>query len=153
MWLAGAVGIFFRREPMIISKDTPEQRATTLLRALIVIGVVSVAACSTPSRTAPRSAGGADVYERSTHRLSRVPSEAAACIAEHARTSGRTADTAPLYGLESVAVTVKTSAAGDVLAVLSLTRGRDGGSVAATTTWTGTVRDRAAFVRDLVQDC
>lgn len=81
-----------------------------------------------------------------------MPAEAGACIAERARSRGHFADVVPLYGMESIAVTIKTGRAGELLAVLSLTRS-DAGSVAATTTWTGAVRDRAAFVRDLVQDC
>jgi hypothetical protein len=126
------------------------------LRAATGAGVLAMvallAACALPSRGAPRTDGSSGLYERSTHRLARAPEHAAVCIAEHARTGGRAAEMVPLYGLESVALTVKTSASGDLLAVFSLTRA-DAGSVAATTTWAGAVPDREAFVRELVQGC
>ena len=139
------------RLPNMIPTRRDSSRAAAALGTAALAAVL--AACVPHSRAAPpRATVSADVYERSTHRLARIPSDAAACIAERARTSGHAADTVPLYGLESVAVTVKTGVVGDMLAVLSLTRS-DAGTVAAATTWKDAKRDREAFVRDLVQGC
>jgi hypothetical protein len=58
----------------------------------------------------------------------------------------------PLYGLEAVAVTVRTSPTGDTVAVLSLTR-TDAGSNAVITSWPEAARDRGEFSRQAVQGC
>lgn len=134
------------------SRNEPRSLPSAALRLTLVASVMALAACSYVSGTGPRAGGSAAVYERSTHRLERAPEVAAACVADHARASGHIADTVPLYGLESVAVMVKTSAVGEVLAVLSLTPS-DTGAVAAATTWKGTMKDREGFVRTLLQGC
>ena len=121
-------------------------------RVVAIVALASLAACAHPLRAAAKPSDPSGIYERSTHTLSRPPAQAAACIAEHARANGHTPETVPLYGMESVAVMVKTSVAGDVLAVLSLTRS-DAGAVAATTTYTGALKDRANFLGALVQGC
>ena len=99
-----------------------------------------------------RASAAAELNERSTHRLSRLPEHAAACIAERARSAGFTPDVVPLYGLEAVAVTLKAESTGDVLAVVSLTR-REAGASALVTTWAGAVKDRADFITRLVDGC
>jgi uncharacterized protein with ACT and thioredoxin-like domain len=96
--------------------------------------------------------GATDIYQRSTQRLAAPAEQAAACISENAKRSGYAADTVPLYGMESLAVTVKTSATGDTVAVLSLTPA-GAGSSAAVTTVSGVVTDRAEVVRRIVQGC
>jgi hypothetical protein len=125
--------------------------SSTAARLALVACVATLGACSV-LRPASQRDDPASIYERSTHRLSRAPEAAAACIVEHARASGHTADIVPLYGLQSVAVMVKNRTAGEVLVVLSLTPS-DTGAVGATTTWKDAMKDRESFVRALVQGC
>jgi hypothetical protein len=114
--------------------------------------ITSLAGCSNWTLgEKPSAYSESNSVQRSTLRLAKVPADAAACIAKNARDAGRFAEVVPLYGMESVAVTVKTSAVGDALAVLSLTSD-DGGAVAATSTWAG-VPEREAFLGKLVQGC
>ena len=137
---------------MTVRDRNPLDQSRSASALALVAILTALGACAQSPRAVAPGARASDIYERSTHRLTRVPSEAGACIAEHARSGGHSAEMLPLYGMESVAVTIKTGRVGELLAVLSLTRS-DGGSVAATTTWAGAVRDREAFVRDLVQGC
>jgi hypothetical protein len=105
-----------------------------------------VAAGGTPAT------GATDIYQRSIQQLAAPPAQAASCISENAKRSGYAADTVPLYGMEAVAVTVKTSTTGDTVAVLSLAQA-GAGSSAAVTTITGVVADRADLLRRIVQGC
>jgi hypothetical protein len=118
-------------------------------RCAIVAAFLAVAGCvSNPAR----SQASSDIFERSTLHLSKPPERAAACLSDHAQSAGRSAEVVPLYGLESVAVTVKATPTGDVLAVLSLMRA-DAGASAAVTTWKGAVPDRADFLNRLAEGC
>jgi hypothetical protein len=118
-----------------------------------LIALAVLAGCTMLPRSAtPHTSGDADIYNRSTQPLAAPPEKAGACIVENARRAGHTAELVPLYGLESVAVTVKTALTGDVLAVLSLTRAHTGAS-AAVTTMTGAVKDRGELIKSLVQGC
>ena len=129
------------------------RHAIAAAAVVTVVGSCGLGGCAHRGGSASDArASAADIYQRSTHRLSRVPAQAAACIEEHARKSGHAAEVLPLYGTESVAVTVRTSVTGDVLAVLSLTPA-SAGSTAMTTTWNGAVADRAAFIAELVRGC
>jgi hypothetical protein len=111
--------------------------------------MLTLAACTHVSAQ-PQPSG--DIQERSTLRLSKPPEQAAACLVEHARSAGQSAEMVPLYGVESVAVTIKTSSTGDVRAVLSLMRA-DAGTTAAVTTFKDGSADRADYVSRLVQGC
>jgi hypothetical protein len=137
---------------MTATAETYGRCASAAVRVALLTLLTCLAACAYPSRAGPQYGGSSDAYERSTHQLARAPEHAAACIIEHARARGHAAEMVPLYGMESVAVTVKTGAVGDLLAVLSLTRSA-AGSAAATTTWTGAVGKREDFVRALTQGC
>ena len=55
----------------------------------------------------PKSGESADVYERSTHRLTQPPQEAASCIARNAENAGYATVLQPLFGTASVAVSVR----------------------------------------------
>jgi hypothetical protein len=92
-----------------------------------------------------------DAIERSNVQLAKPPNAAAECIVANARAGGEAAEVVPLYGLESVAVTVRDRVAGETLAVFSLMR-NGSGARADTTTWAG-VPDRAAFLGKLTQGC
>jgi hypothetical protein len=110
--------------------------------------MLTAAGCTHVSAQTPSG----DIYERSTLRLAKPPEQAAACLAEHARSAGQSAEVVPLYGMESVAVTIRTSSTGDVRAVLSLMRA-DAGTSAAVTTFKDGIADRADYVSRLVQGC
>ncbi|HEX2829998.1 MAG TPA: hypothetical protein VHP37_26865 [Burkholderiales bacterium] len=92
-----------------------------------------------------------DAIERSTLHLTKAPHAAGECIVANAQQAGAAAQLVPLYGLESVAVTVTNRVAGDQLAVFSLTP-NDSGAHAETTTWAG-VRERQELLRKLTQGC
>ncbi|MDB5865790.1 MAG: hypothetical protein JWO70_3596 [Betaproteobacteria bacterium] len=124
-------------------------RAGGIRLSIIAAALFTVGGCAHVSAQ-PHASG--DSYERSTLRLSRPPEQAAACLVEHAQSAGQAAEIVPLYGLESVAVTVKASATGDVLAVLSLVRA-DAGARAAVTTLKGALTNRVDFLSRLVQGC
>ena len=83
--------------------------------------------------------------------LAKLPHAAGECIVANAKGAGAAAELVPLYGLESVAVTVSTRVGGDHLAVFSLTR-NDNGAHAETTTWAG-VPERRELMRKLTQGC
>jgi hypothetical protein len=101
--------------------------------------------------TSPALAPQTEAIERSHMRLVKPPHAAGECIVANAKAAGAAAELVPLYGLESVAVTVKTRVAGDHLAVFSLTRNGSGAHV-ETTTWAG-VPDRQELLRKLTQGC
>jgi hypothetical protein len=132
------------------------RRSTDYVRVVTAIAVAgsvfTLGGCGYLRPAETRGPNDADIHARSTHRLEKVPEQAAACIAEHARRGGYTPEIVPLYGLESVGVTVKTGTVGDVLAVFSVIRANAGAS-AAVTTMTGAVKDRGEFVKRLVQGC
>ena len=92
-----------------------------------------------------------DAIERSRMQLAKPPKAAGECIVDNARIAGVHAELVPLYGLESIGVTVTTRVAGDHIAVFSLTSG-DGGTRAETTTWSG-LADRPDLLRKLTQGC
>jgi hypothetical protein len=92
-----------------------------------------------------------DVIERSTMQFGQPPLKAGECIAANAQAQGTSAQLLPLYGWQSVAVTVKESAVGDIIAVFTLTDGPRG-TTAQTTTWAG-VQDRQALLNKLAQGC
>src|SRR3954469_24787866 len=92
-----------------------------------------------------------DAIERSRMQLAGTPQVAGACIVQNAEAAGVHGELIPLYGLESVGVTVKTRVAGDHMAIFSLTP-NDGGARAETTTWSG-VADREGLLRKLTQGC
>jgi hypothetical protein len=118
-------------------------------RCIVAAALLAAVGCAHVSAQ-PQAPG--DIYERSTLRLATPPEQAAGCLLEHARSAGQAAEMVPLYGLESIAVTVKTSATGDVLVVLTLMRA-DGGARAAVTTLKGALASRAEFLNRLVQGC
>jgi hypothetical protein len=111
--------------------------------------ILTLVACARVSAQ-PQPSG--DIHERSTLRLSKPPEQAAACLVEHARSAGQSAEVVPLYGVEAVAVTIKTSSTGDVRAVLSLMPA-DAGTSAAVTTFKDGIADRADFMSQLIQGC
>jgi hypothetical protein len=116
---------------------------------ILSAAMLTIVACARVS-TQPQPSG--DIYERSTLRLAKPPEQAAACLVEHARSAGQSAEVVPLYGMESLAVTIKTSSTGDVRAVLSLMRA-DAGTRAAVTTFKDGIADRADFMSQLIQGC
>jgi hypothetical protein len=118
---------------------------------ILCAAMLTIVACARVS-TQPQPQPSGDIYERSTLRLAKPPEQAAACLVEHARSAGQSAEVVPLYGVESVAVTIKTSSTGDVRAVLSLMRA-DAGTSAAVTTFKDGIADRADFLSRLVQGC
>ena len=119
----------------------------------LLVAAVALGGCSswTLGGTSPRLPAQTDAIERSTIHLAKPPHAAGECIVANARTAGASADLVPLYGLESVAVTVSARVAGEHLAVFSLMR-NDGGAHAETTTWAG-VADRQELLRKLTQGC
>ncbi|MDB5903215.1 MAG: hypothetical protein JWM26_2093 [Betaproteobacteria bacterium] len=116
---------------------------------ILSAAMLTIVACARVSAQ-PQPSG--DIYQRSTLRLSKPPEQAAACLVEHARSAGRSAEVVPLYGVESVAVTIRTSSTGDVHAVLSLMRA-EAGTNAAVTTFKDGIADRADFMSQLIQGC
>jgi hypothetical protein len=119
-----------------------------------VLALASLAGCSGWSLGLGRSSRDfdhSDVIERSTLKLDRPPLRAGECIVENARAQGSHAQLVPLYGLESVAVTVKTETAGDIIAVFAIATGPSG-TAAQTTTWAG-VQTRDELLKKLTQGC
>lgn len=98
-----------------------------------------------------RPPAATDAIERSRIQLAKPPHAAGECIVANAHAAGVAAELVPLYGLESVAVTVTSRVAGEHIAVFSLTRG-DGAAQAQTTTWAG-VPKREELLRQLTQGC
>ena len=127
------------------------QRAPS--RWLVVIPItLTLYGCASWTRgTNAQQSSGEEKVERSTLRLAKTPEHAAACIVENARATGNAAELVPLYGMQSVGVTVKTSATGDVIAVFSLTQS-DAGAVANTTMWRD-VSGGGSLVQAFVKGC
>jgi hypothetical protein len=120
---------------------------------LLAVALAALGGCSNwkiLGASAPPAAQ-TDAVERSSMHLAKPPHAAGECIVANAQRAGAAADLVPLYGLESVAVTVSTRVAGDHLAIFSLTR-NDGGARADTTTWAG-VSERGELLRKLAQGC
>ena len=115
--------------------------------------VVAVGGCSgwTIGGTSGPLAPQTEAIERSSMHLAKLPHAAGECIVANAQQAGAAAQLVPLYGLESVAVTVTDRVAGEQLAVFSLTR-NDNGAHAETTTWSG-VSGRQELLRKLTQGC
>jgi hypothetical protein len=134
-----------------VTHSIPRARRIVALVTALSIGAAAsgVGGCAPINARAP-AAGGSDA--RSVQRLASPPAQAAECIRRNAERSGYSAETVPLYGLEAVAVTVRTSPTGDTVAVLSLTRA-DAGSNAVITSWSESARDRGEFSRQAVQGC
>ena len=125
--------------------------AVTLCHLLVVMTVALGGCSSWTLGGTSKVAAQTDAIDRSNMRLAKPPDAAAECIVTNVRADGRAADIVPLYGLESVAVTVRDRVAGETLAVFSLIPSA-GGTSADTTTWAG-VADRAEFLRKLTEGC
>jgi hypothetical protein len=141
---------------MSASTVTPTlSRQARLVPVLVALATIAALDGCSPRWTlgggSPRARFSEGAPERSTSHLMKKPQDAAACIIENAQARGNAADLVPLYGMESVAVTVKTSLAGEVIAVFSLMPG-DGGSIASTTTWSGESK-REALTGILAKGC
>lgn len=123
------------------------------LPLILAVVVAALAGCSnwTIGGSSGHMAPQTDAIERSSMSLSKTPNAAGECIVANAKQAGAVAQLVPLYGLESVAVTVTTRVAGEQLAVFSLTP-NEGGARAETTTWAG-VPDRQDLLRKLTQGC
>jgi hypothetical protein len=127
-----------------------------LSRTIVLLaGIAALSGCSTWNWTLgghpPPLPAATDAIERSSIKLANAPNPAGECIVANARTAGLAAELVPLYGLESVAVIVTASVAGEHVAVFSLTRG-DGTTRAQETTWAG-VPNREELLRKLTQGC
>jgi hypothetical protein len=130
----------------------PPNRIAAFVTALWIIAAASGVGGCAPMNARARPADRSDLDERSVHRLAGPPAQAAECIRRNVERSGYSAEIVPLYGLEAVAVTVRTSPTGDTVAVLSLTRA-DAGSNAVVTSWSGPSGDRGELPRQAVQGC
>ena len=121
---------------------------------LLAASALALGGCSSWMRSSGSSAPAqTDAIERSSMQLLKSPNAAAECIIANARSAGSAAELVPLYGLESVAVTVTDRVAGEAIAVFSLLRDANGsGARVAATTWSG-VEDRKGLLQKLTQGC
>lgn len=121
---------------------------------LLAASALALGGCSSWMRSSGSAAPAqTDAIERSNMQLLKPPNAAAECIVANARGAGSAAELVPLYGLESVAVTVTDRVAGEAIAVFSLLRDANGsGARVAATTWSG-IDNRAGLLQKLTQGC
>jgi hypothetical protein len=145
-----------RENLMAYGAQTRRSGSLLFLPVVLAVTATLLQGCSswprwTLGRASPSLPAQTDAVERSSMTFAKSPHAAGECIVANAKGAGAAADLVPLYGLESVAVTVTTRVAGEHLAVFSLTR-NDSGAHAETTTWAG-VPDRQDLLRKLTQGC
>ena len=111
--------------------------------------IVALAGCAKPTRPIEN----ADIYERSTHRLTQSPQAAAACIARNAETAGYSAMLQPLFGTAAVAVSIRDGGlTGTTLATISMLPEEKGSRATVTNPREG-LRERKTLLDTLFARC
>jgi hypothetical protein len=118
----------------------------TCAAALLLLALASCA-------QRPKPGESADVYERSTLRLTQAPQAAASCIARNADNAGYAAVLQPLFGTASIAVSIRSGGlTGDTLATISMLPEEKGSRATVTNPREG-VRERKALLDTLLARC